>query len=76
MENVDSRIVYKRNPLNGEFTGCYLSNKDGSARVAHVTVNPEPSIMKEVKDSMDEYKWHDEDYLLASYPKNGKGDNL
>lgn len=64
-------MEYMKNPSNGEFTGAYLSSDDGLIRVPGMTMNPDPAAFAEVKQSMAEYKWHDEDFLLATFPKNG-----
>ncbi|XP_067946544.1 sulfotransferase 1B1-like [Watersipora subatra] len=47
----------------------YRVSDDGKVKVpAYIT---RPEVYKKVKAELDEYKWIDSDYLLATYPKNG-----
>lgn len=64
-------LDYIKLPLNGEFSGCYLVSDDGKLKIPTVTMNPDPAAFAEVKQSMNEYKWRDGDFLLATFPKNG-----
>lgn len=65
---------YLLNPLNGEFTGRYRLSDDGKVKVAGV-VTGHPSdkeILAKIDKEMDEYVWCEDDFLLSTYPKNGK----
>ena len=49
-----------------------MTNDDGSVKVAAIAMNKDPKAIQMVKQAMVEYQWHDEDFLLATFPKNGK----
>jgi len=54
----------------------YFSNQDGSVKVTAISNFGIPGgdieHFHEVSRDMQKYKWRDEDFLLATYPRNGK----
>ena len=70
MDELGVGVEYFKSPLIGEFTGEYLTNDDGSVKVAAIAMNKDPKAIQMVKQAMVEYQWHDEDFLLATFPKN------
>ena len=72
MDELGVGVEYFKSPLNGEFTGQYFTNDDGSVKVAAITMTKDVSHVQVIKKAMTDYEWHDEDFLLATYPKNGK----
>ncbi|KAF6036718.1 hypothetical protein EB796_004960 [Bugula neritina] len=47
----------------------YFTNDDGSVKVRAIAFDPKT--LEEVKKDIEEYKWVEKDFLLASFPKNG-----
>jgi len=58
-----------QHPVAGAVTNQYMSSDDGSVKVPVVYINEESS--KKIKEDINRYKWHSDDFLLATYPKNG-----
>jgi len=48
----------------------YFTNDDGSVKVRAIAFDPKT--LEEVKKDIEEYKWVEKDFLLASFPKNGE----
>jgi len=48
---------------------AYLTNDDGTVKVRALNANKEQ--FDEIHKNMEEYKWVEGDFLLASYQKNG-----
>jgi len=71
MDQLGNDTGFFKSPTNGEFTGQYFTNDDNSVKVAAVTMSSDVKSVEVVRQAMNEYKWNDEDFLLATYPKNG-----
>ncbi|XP_067947484.1 sulfotransferase 1C2-like [Watersipora subatra] len=56
-------------PLSGAATGQYFVSDDGSVKVAALVMNKD--IFPKVRSDLEEYKWNDSDFLLATFSKNG-----
>lgn len=66
MDELADGVEYFKNPNNGEFTGSYFINDEGTVKVARLIASGD------IVQAMNEYEWIDGDILLATYPKNGK----
>jgi len=58
-----------QHPMGGAVTNKYMSSDDGSVKVPAIYINEESS--KKIEEDLNRYKWHSDDFLLATYPKNG-----
>ncbi|XP_067940695.1 sulfotransferase 1C2A-like [Watersipora subatra] len=56
-------------PRGGTVTNCYMVSEDESVKISALVVKEEG--FKAVVNAVKTYEWKDEDFLLASYPKNG-----
>ena len=61
-------------PVAGTKTQQYFTSDDGQVKVPAVFVSQDS--VNEVRTALKSYKWRDEDFLLATYPKNGKAGYL
>ena len=55
----------------------HFVSEDGSVRVSSIpmailTNGNEDEYFERITRALKEYRWRDEDFLLATYPKNGK----
>jgi len=58
-----------QHPMRGAVTNQYFSSEDGTVKVPAIgTTLPDFQLLRQ---DIEEYKWNDEDFLLATYPKNG-----
>ncbi|XP_067940732.1 sulfotransferase 1E1-like [Watersipora subatra] len=56
-------------PRGSSVTNLYVSSEDGSVKIPAMVVDE--GAFGEIYQALKDYKWHEEDFLLASYPKNG-----
>ncbi|XP_067946980.1 sulfotransferase 1C2-like [Watersipora subatra] len=56
-------------PMSGAATGQYFVSDDGSVKVAALVMNKDS--FPKVRSDLEEYKWNDSDFLLATFSKNG-----
>ena len=63
----------KKGIYNGKATGFYLKSSDGAVKVAALTRRGagDKEQFNQIYNDIQQYKWKEEDFLLAAYPKNG-----
>jgi len=57
-------------PLSGSKTSCHLTSDDGKVQVPAMLHTKD--MFEEVLKDLQEYTWNEKDFLLTSFPKNGK----
>ncbi|XP_067947486.1 sulfotransferase 1C2A-like [Watersipora subatra] len=55
--------------MSGAATGQYFVSDDGSVKVAAIVMDK--NVFPKARSDLEEYKWNDSDFLLATFPKNG-----